>query len=135
MRDLASRHWKAEREASAEQFGFLEERLAGTEDIRSSGAVDFIINELYKLQHIIQGHWRKAWMRFIVVHTVGGMMLAVGTALVPVEGSGSGSVFSWTRSAICRSPSSGTLETARRARRQIPPMCTSHPGPLRSPCT
>jgi ABC-type multidrug transport system fused ATPase/permease subunit len=86
VRGIAIPHQKALREAIADLFGFLEERLAGTEDIRSSGAVDFIINELYKLQHIIQGHWRKAWMRFIVVHTVGGMMLAVGTALAFVSG-------------------------------------------------
>jgi ABC-type multidrug transport system fused ATPase/permease subunit len=86
VRGIAIPHQKALREAIADLFGFLEERLAGTEDIRSSGAVDFIINELYKLQYIIQGHWRKAWLRFIVVHTVGGLMLAVGTALAFVAG-------------------------------------------------
>ena len=30
--------WEAAREASADLFGFLEERLAGTEDIRACGA-------------------------------------------------------------------------------------------------
>lgn len=34
FRDLAVPHWTAERQASSELFGFLEERLAGTEDIR-----------------------------------------------------------------------------------------------------
>jgi ABC-type multidrug transport system fused ATPase/permease subunit len=86
VRGIAIPHQKALRAAIADLFGFLEERLAGTEDIRSSGAVDFIINELYKLQHIIQGHWRKAWMKFIIVHTIGGLMLTVGTAMAFVAG-------------------------------------------------
>jgi ABC-type multidrug transport system fused ATPase/permease subunit len=46
MRNLASPHWKAEREASAEQYGFLEERLAGTEDILSSGAKPYVMRRL-----------------------------------------------------------------------------------------
>ena len=41
------------REAIADLFGYLEERLAGTEDIRSSGAVDFVILGIYKLS--VQG--------------------------------------------------------------------------------
>jgi ATP-binding cassette, subfamily B, bacterial len=43
LRDVALPHWAAEREASARLFGFIEERLAGTEDIRSSGAVDYVM--------------------------------------------------------------------------------------------
>lgn len=35
--------WTTERRASAELFGFLEERLAGTEDVRSCGAVEHTI--------------------------------------------------------------------------------------------
>jgi ATP-binding cassette, subfamily B, bacterial len=38
VRRIAARAWEASREASGVLFGFLEERLAGTEDIRSSGA-------------------------------------------------------------------------------------------------
>ena len=37
LRNIAVPHDKANREAISEMFGFLEERLAGTEDIRSSG--------------------------------------------------------------------------------------------------
>jgi ABC-type multidrug transport system fused ATPase/permease subunit len=86
VRGIAIPHQKALRAANADLFGFLEERLAGTEDIRSSGAVDFVIQELYKLQHVILKHWRKAWIRFIVIHTIGGLMLAVGTAIAFVAG-------------------------------------------------
>jgi ATP-binding cassette subfamily B protein len=62
MRDLASPHWKAEREASAEQYGFLEERLAGTEDIRSSGAKPYVMRRFYTLMRQLQAKTLKAWM-------------------------------------------------------------------------
>ena len=69
---LAIPHQKAFREADAHLFGFLEERLAGTEDIRSSGAVGFVINGLYRLQYALLGHWRKVTRMFLVVRLVGG---------------------------------------------------------------
>jgi ABC-type multidrug transport system fused ATPase/permease subunit len=40
--------WTRAREASAALFGFIEERLSGTEDIRSSGALDYTMNRLYE---------------------------------------------------------------------------------------
>jgi ABC-type multidrug transport system fused ATPase/permease subunit len=40
--------WAKARESSAALFGFLEERLSGTEDIRSSGAIDYTMNRLYE---------------------------------------------------------------------------------------
>jgi len=86
VRGLAIPHQKALREATADLFGYLEERLAGTEDIRSSGAVDFIIRGLYKLQYVILGHWRKAWRMFVVVRMTGGILLALGTALAFLVG-------------------------------------------------
>lgn len=59
VRGLAVPYQKAFRAATADLFGFIEERLAGTEDVRSSGAVDFVINGLYGLQFKILGHWKK----------------------------------------------------------------------------
>ncbi|HZR40053.1 MAG TPA: ABC transporter ATP-binding protein [Ktedonobacteraceae bacterium] len=46
LRNLATPYWEKERQASAELFGFLEERLSGTEDIRSSGATTYMIRGL-----------------------------------------------------------------------------------------
>ncbi len=86
VRGLAIPHQKALREANADLFGFLEERLAGTEDIRSSGAVDFVIRGLYKLQFVILGHWRKAWNMFVVVRLTGGMLMTLATAIAFVAG-------------------------------------------------
>ena len=40
--------WSRARESSAALFGLIEERLSGTEDIRSSGAIDYTMNRLYE---------------------------------------------------------------------------------------
>jgi ABC-type multidrug transport system fused ATPase/permease subunit len=81
VRGLAIPHQKALREAHADLFGFLEERLAGTEDIRSCGAVDYVILGLYKLMYVILGHWRKVWRMFIVVRSTAGWLIALGTSM------------------------------------------------------
>jgi len=86
VRGLAIPHQKAFREANANLFGFLEERLAGAEDIRSSGAVEFIIHGLYRLQYAILGHWRKAWRMFLVIRSTGGALLMLGNAMAILAG-------------------------------------------------
>ena len=52
IRQIAVPHWRASREASADLFGFLEEHLAGTEDTRSSGAVNYVMRHLYRLNRV-----------------------------------------------------------------------------------
>lgn len=47
LRNFAVPHFKAARQASATLFGYLEERLAGTEDIRASGAIEHAMRGLY----------------------------------------------------------------------------------------
>ena len=46
--------WDAARQAAADMSGFLEERLGGTEDIRSSGATDYVLRSFY-------AHMRNRW--------------------------------------------------------------------------
>ena len=55
MRDIATPHLQAERQTSAELFGFLEERLAGTEDIRANGGNGYTLRCLFEL---IRRLWR-----------------------------------------------------------------------------
>jgi len=81
VRGIAIPHQKKMREAIADLFGYLEERLAGTEDVRSSGAVDFVLLGLYKLQYRIFGHWRDAWRRFLLVRFSAGILLTFGISL------------------------------------------------------
>ena len=52
--------WRRAREASAGLFGFIEERLSGTEDLRSSGAIDYTMNGLYTRSRDRLGHERRA---------------------------------------------------------------------------
>ncbi|MCL4506372.1 MAG: ABC transporter ATP-binding protein/permease [Chloroflexi bacterium] len=43
LNKTSSRLWTAVREATAQLFGFLEERVAGTEDIRSNGGTPYVM--------------------------------------------------------------------------------------------
>jgi ATP-binding cassette, subfamily B, bacterial len=86
VRGIAIPFQKKFRAAMADLFGYLEERLAGTEDIRSSGAVDFVLIGLYRLSVTILGHWKDAQRRFIVVRLVAGILMTFGTAIALVLG-------------------------------------------------
>jgi len=86
VRGIAIPSQKAVREASADLFGYLEERLAGTEDIRSAGAVDFVLLGLYKLMYRMIGFWKKASLLMIVVIGVTAILLAVGLSAAFVGG-------------------------------------------------
>ena len=85
VRDIAVEDQKKKRQAEADLFGFVEEQLASTEDVRSSGAVGFSLHELYRLQANILLHDRaggyKGWKIGVVMAgllTLGNMM-AVGS--------------------------------------------------------
>lgn len=86
VRGIAIPYQKKFRQAVADLFGYLEERLAGTEDIRSSGAVDFVLLGMYKLSKTILGYWWAAQRRFIVVRFVAGVMMMTGIAIALVLG-------------------------------------------------
>lgn len=81
VKDIAIPHQKARRQADAEIFGFIEEQLAGTEDIRSSGAVDFSIRELFRLQANKLVHDRKAHFKRWIIENSMGISLTLGTLL------------------------------------------------------
>lgn len=70
--------WTRVREASAELFGFLEEKLAGTEDIRASGARDWVLARFldrsgdYRRLHQRAGMLGSAvWVGTIALFTMG----------------------------------------------------------------
>jgi ATP-binding cassette, subfamily B, bacterial len=86
LKDIAVPHQKARRQAEAELYGFLEEQLAGTEDIRSSGAVDFSIRELFRHQSIILTHNRRAHFKRWIIENAMGLALTTGTLLAIING-------------------------------------------------
>ena len=86
LKDIAVPHQKARRQAEAEMYGFLEEQLAGTEDIRSSGAVDYSIRELFRHQGIILTHNRRAHFKRWIIENAMGLALTLGTLLAITSG-------------------------------------------------
>ena len=86
LKDIAIPHQKARREAEAQLYGFIEEQLAGTEDIRSSGAVDFSIRELFRHQSEILGHNRKSHFKRWIIENAMGFALTVGNLLAITSG-------------------------------------------------
>lgn len=81
VRDLAIPHQKARRQAEAELFGFIEEQLNGTEDIRALGAVDYSIQRLFCLQGNILRHDRLAHFKSWIIHNSIGGVLTIGNLL------------------------------------------------------
>jgi ATP-binding cassette, subfamily B, bacterial len=51
--------WSGVSQVEAEQAGFLEERLSGTEDIRANGAEPYVMRRLYQLMRA-RLHWRRS---------------------------------------------------------------------------
>ena len=86
VRGIAVPYDRALREANADLFGFLEERLAGTEDIRASGAVDYVLKGLFRLQAIILRRWRKAWTMHLAVRLTAGITLTIGYGMAFYSG-------------------------------------------------
>jgi ATP-binding cassette, subfamily B, bacterial len=87
VRNIAIPYQKKMRDADTALFGFLEERLAGTEDIRASGAVGYALRQLFALQTTIYRCWRKASLTFIFVHLTAGMLLMTAYASTFLLGS------------------------------------------------
>jgi ABC-type multidrug transport system fused ATPase/permease subunit len=101
LRGIAVPHWAAERESSAALFGYLEERLAGIEDIRSCGAVEYVMRRFYALNRVWMARSVKAGlMMTIMVNSTSTwfflgpvMALAVGALLYLRGGATIGTVY------------------------------------------
>lgn len=83
IRTRAVDHWKAARQASADLFGFIEERLTGIEDIKSAGAVNYVTHRLSRLMATLLHRFRGARLRgnAIFLTTSSSVMLGQGIAL------------------------------------------------------
>ncbi|WP_416671470.1 ABC transporter ATP-binding protein [Egbenema bharatensis] len=92
VRDVAVPYLHAERQASAELFGLIEERLSGMEDVRSCGATDYVMHRFYERS-------RHLFPRFVRAQTMGatfgvvssvvvvcGKAIALGTGIVLFQG-------------------------------------------------
>jgi ATP-binding cassette subfamily B protein len=85
-RGLAVLASAAEREASARLFGFLEERLSGTEDIRANGAGGYVMRRLYERMGELFHRGREAWMRRALIWALTMGLFGLGNALAMALG-------------------------------------------------
>jgi ATP-binding cassette subfamily B protein len=86
VRGIAVPHYKALRQADADLFGFLEEQLAGAEEIRSSGAIGFCIRQLYQLQYTIMRYARKASLMNAAIDLLTSALMVSGNVMAVVAG-------------------------------------------------
>jgi ABC-type multidrug transport system fused ATPase/permease subunit len=62
VRVAATPRSRAEREASARVFGFIEERLNGIDDIRANGAGDYTMRRFYEANRTLFHQGRRSWI-------------------------------------------------------------------------
>ncbi len=79
MRNLGVPAWDKARQANAELFGFLEERLAGTEDLRASAAVDHTLFRLAERSAAVLRTERWAALVGSLTYNAGELLLTVTT--------------------------------------------------------
>ncbi len=85
-RNVAVPAWAQAREASARFYGFMEEQLAGTEDIRSSGAVPYSMRKFYELTRTRLYSERRAGYMNMLIFCIIVTCVTFGTALSLVMG-------------------------------------------------
>ena len=73
--------WQAARESAAALFGFLEERVSGTVDLRASGATDYVLRQLARAQQGLFAAEFRAWRRTALPGAAMGALFALCTAL------------------------------------------------------
>ena len=86
VRGIAVPHYKALRQSEADLSGFLEEQLAGAEEIRSSGAVGFVLRQLVQLQYTIMRRSRKASLKEREIDLVTSALMVSGKVMAVVAG-------------------------------------------------
>ena len=80
LRNIAVPHWTATRQASADTFGFLEERLSGTEDIRSNRAKPYVLLRFYQLTRNWLSKEIKGALMINIMFNTTWVLFAVGNA-------------------------------------------------------
>ena len=69
------------RQAEADVAGFLEERLAGTEDIRSSGATPYVLRCLYQTLRVAMQRGRLSQVMSSLGGTISSLLFALANAV------------------------------------------------------
>lgn len=75
---LAVARWAGLSQANAEQAGFLEERLAGAEDLRANGATPYVLRRLYQLMRARLHRTRAAFVMDSANSGITRLLYAIG---------------------------------------------------------
>ena len=81
MANIAVPSWEAERQTSADLYGFLEERLSGTEDIRSNNAMAYVLDRFYRLTRDLMRKTLRATFKWAVLMNTTWVLFTVGNAV------------------------------------------------------
>ncbi len=81
MKNIAIKATEEEREVNAVMYGFLEERLAGIEDIRANGGGPYALRRFYGILRNMLRTGRQAWMRRSIFWFVLISLFAVGDVI------------------------------------------------------
>ncbi len=81
VRGIGVPYWRAAREANAAIAGFVEERLAGTEDIRALGMTPYVLRGFYALARDRLGAQRQAGLMGSIMGSAGFAVFTLAFAL------------------------------------------------------
>ncbi len=81
LANISVNSWEEERKASADLYGFLEERLSGTEDIRSNNAKNYVLDRFYRLTRGLMRKTIQAGLKLNILLNTTWTLFAVGTAI------------------------------------------------------
>ena len=87
-RNLGVNSTKEERAASASLFGFIEERIAGIEDVQTNGSVPYVMNRFHRAMRTVMLKSRRAWMLRIVPWNVTVVMYTLAVTVILMMGVG-----------------------------------------------
>ena len=79
--NLGAQRWAAARQAWAEQSGFLEEHIAGSEDIRGIGAEQYVLDKLLGIMNSLTARARGGWMANALGFSLTNFLYVVGYGL------------------------------------------------------
>ena len=79
--NLGAKRWAAARQAWAEQSSFLEEHIAGSEDIRGVGAEQYVLDKLLGIMNSLTERARGGWMANALGFSITNFLYVVGYGL------------------------------------------------------
>lgn len=86
IRNLGVSSSQTERQASAALYGLIEERIAGIEDVQTSGSVPYVLNRFHRAMRNVAVRGVKAWMRRVVPWNVTVVLFTVSVTVVLLMG-------------------------------------------------